>query len=215
MTRMAFPVPVVARKLWRRWVKGYLRDVAWQLYGRRLHNPHLDWHQASSFLFICKGNICRSPFAHHMAARLLEHRQGIVIASSGLQVKHPISSPALAVEAAAKFDIDLNTHRSQQLARSQIEQSDIIVAMEVWQWRMLIHRFPAHRSKMMLLALADPEEIVNSYGFERCNISDPYGKAISEYIRCYQRITNILQSVLTMKPVSENRTALRHPTNNA
>lgn len=203
---MTFPslrLPLAVRKIGRKWIKGYLRDFVWHLYGMHLHHQPMDLRHDRSLLFICKGNICRSPFAHLMAAKLLGNKNATTVCSSGLHVKKSIAPPALAVEAAARFGIDLDRHRSKQIDLLQVEQADLVFAMEVWQWRMLRRQFPAHRHKMVLMALVNSGQPHYQYGFERSNISDPYGKDISEFIRCYQRITDILTAMSNKSTMSD------------
>ena len=42
----------------------------WSVYGRTICNPRLP-QNINSILFVCKGNICRSPFAEYYASKYL------------------------------------------------------------------------------------------------------------------------------------------------
>ncbi len=83
---------------WSRWVRSYVRDAWWEARGPRCPQPDTAGRCARTLLFVCKGNICRSPFAAIAATRrlarsrsrgclmLLRRLQGIggdTLASSG------------------------------------------------------------------------------------------------------------------------------------
>ncbi|MDZ7674997.1 MAG: hypothetical protein U5K30_08020 [Acidimicrobiales bacterium] len=81
-------------------------------------------------LVVCTGNICRSP----MAAGLLRHRlsqRGIDahIHSAGLVTQdRPASEPG--IDAMARRDIDIRTHRSRRLLADMVETADLVIGME-------------------------------------------------------------------------------------
>ena len=55
--------------------KAPVKDALWTIRGRQFRNPQFG-REVRSVLFLCHGNICRSPFAAVRAAQLLE-RAGI------------------------------------------------------------------------------------------------------------------------------------------
>src|SRR5262249_26111140 len=64
---------------------------------------------ARSILFVCKGNVCRSPFAARAMERLCP---GVRSSSAGYIGGDGRTSPAAAVRSAAEFDVSLEDHRS-------------------------------------------------------------------------------------------------------
>ena len=74
---------------------------------------------AKSIFFVCKGNICRSPFAAEYARRILPER--ISVASAGYYPEPLRRCPGEAVTAASRFGIDLSGHRSAVLDGGMIE----------------------------------------------------------------------------------------------
>lgn len=82
-------------------------------------------------LFVCTGNTCRSPMAEAIARKIAIER-GLVeldIASAGTSAwtGAAASDGALLVGLERRFD--LSGHRSQQLSRALVKESDLIIAM--------------------------------------------------------------------------------------
>lgn len=104
-----------------------------------------------SVLIICTGNICRSPYAEAKLKQLLPQ---IKIASAGLatEVSRLQNKPAdrLAIKIAEEFDVDLSTHKANQITQELVEEYDIILAMEPGQIEILCDYFPSAEYKTFL-----------------------------------------------------------------
>jgi protein-tyrosine phosphatase len=87
-----------------------------------------------SVLFVCMGNICRSPtadgvFRHMVAAQGLQDR--VTVDSAGTHNYHPNSPPdARSQEHAAMRGYDLSMLRARQIQQSDFEKFDLILAMD-------------------------------------------------------------------------------------
>lgn len=126
------------RKLAKLIIKGYLRDAFWQIYGKTLRNPPTP-KSPKTITFICKGNICRSPFAQYIAEQISMHSEQpeYRFLSAGIEVKPSTPPPKAAVEAAAKFGISMENHRSCPFDREMMRHSEMVFAMETWQFKAL------------------------------------------------------------------------------
>lgn len=84
-------------------------------------------------LFVCLGNICRSPAAHGIMNALLKERgaeEGYVIDSAGLYSGHAGDLPDRRMRThAARRGYDL-THRARPVKSSDFDNFDLIVAMD-------------------------------------------------------------------------------------
>lgn len=184
------------KPLLKKLIKGYLRDIWWYFYGKSFKNPRLSTNPVS-LMFICKGNICRSPFAEHMAGQLSKEKQylrDLVYDSAGLEVCIPEQSPFAAVSAAQVFGIDLKGHRSRLYDLHSTDRTDMIVVMEASQFKSVRTHYPNLRKKVFLLPLF--EEKGKGKGYLKYNIPDPYGKNTEVFMECYQRITLALEKML-------------------
>jgi protein-tyrosine phosphatase len=123
-------------------------------------------------LFVCLGNICRSPtaegvFRHTVAARNLEHL--FEIDSAGTGDWHLGAPPdERARHAAARRGIDLEGLRARQALRADMALFDYIIAMD-------------HANRVALEELADDEQrhkihlmLDFSDSIEQDEIPDPY-----------------------------------------
>ncbi len=87
---------------------------------------------AVSVLFVCLGNICRSPAAEAIALRLApEYPEVGKIDSAGIGNWHVGDPPdPRMIRAAAGFGLDLRPLRGRQVERADFHEFDLIVAMD-------------------------------------------------------------------------------------
>lgn len=175
--------------------KVYLRDRWWDQWGKGYRN-HVLQRPVHSLLFVCKGNICRSPFAEHIAHQGSDNNSRINIASAGLQVGISQSPPHEAVSIGKQFGVDLAGHLSQQVDEKMMRFFDLILVMEATQQRALRKVFPSFGNKVHLLSLYSRRSDCDSKGYRRYNILDPYGKGGKEFKACFSRIEHCVQNVL-------------------
>jgi protein-tyrosine phosphatase len=102
-------------------------------------------------LFVCTGNICRSPTAEgvfrHLAA---EAGHGAVIEadSVGLGGWHIGDPPdRRAIAAAARRGVDLSNLRARQLSHKDFEDFDLLLAMDRGHYRDMAGRTPRHHAE--------------------------------------------------------------------
>lgn len=85
-------------------------------------------------LFVCLGNICRSPSAEGVFRRMLKERApdiAVEIDSAGTHDYHVGSPPdRRAIEAARRRGIDLTALRARQISAEDFSRFDLILAMD-------------------------------------------------------------------------------------
>ena len=121
-------------------VKSSVKNICWYLYGKTISNPPLP-QNVESILFICKGNICRSPFAEYISSRKYNVFNRYLFYSAGINVINPKSPPEDAIISARNFGVDLQDHKSRPIKYSLVESNDIIVATDTWQYNYLRNMF--------------------------------------------------------------------------
>ena len=107
-------------------------------------------------LFVCMGNICRSPSAEGVFRRVLADKAPhlpIEIDSAGTHDYHVGSAPdQRAVEAALRRGVDLSKLRARQVTREDFERFDLILTMDDENLTALQSIAPAqYRSRIRLL----------------------------------------------------------------
>jgi predicted ATP-grasp superfamily ATP-dependent carboligase/protein-tyrosine-phosphatase len=137
-------------------------------------------------LFVCKGNIGRSPFAEAIAGRLLGNNREI---SSAGFLQPGRRSPADAVAAAAMWDVDLTTHRSRVVSAELVRHSDVIFVFDRANYRRMIELFPEARNRLHLLGALDAGGPLF--------VPDPWGRGADIYAATYGRIAEALTAAIT------------------
>ena len=87
----------------------------------------------TSVVFVCWGNICRSPMAERVAAKYFaEHGLGDVELTSAATSREEIGNPIdpRAVRELEKAGYDASNHAAHQITRDEIDENDLVVAME-------------------------------------------------------------------------------------
>jgi protein-tyrosine phosphatase len=113
-------------------------------------------------LFVCMGNICRSPSAEGVFRRVLAERAPqltIEIDSAGTHDYHVGNPPdRRAIEAARRRGIDLSQLRARQVSAEDFERYDLILVMDEENLDELRRRAPArYHDRIRLLMEFAPE----------------------------------------------------------
>ncbi|MCP2501024.1 MAG: hypothetical protein NCA08_05605 [Deltaproteobacteria bacterium] len=174
-----------------------MSQVYWACLGKGIRNPEIP-RSPRSILFICKGNICRSPYAGRYLRKIGRERNlgGICSSSAGLVVPVSIPSPDLAVRVAKTLGVELTDHRSKLVTAEMIENTDMIFTMEHRQAMFMRKTFPDHVQKIFLLPLCDTKPpSIGDYAL-RYNIPDPYGKSEKDFLECFRKIESSIEGFL-------------------
>jgi protein-tyrosine phosphatase len=123
-------------------------------------------------LFVCMGNICRSPIAEGVLRRLASQRApglDLEIDSAGTHDYHVGEPPdSRAIAAAARRGIDLRSLRARQVRGSDFAHFDLIVAMDRLNRDLLLERGPREYSGRIRLFM----EFAGRDAIE--DVPDPY-----------------------------------------
>lgn len=109
-----------------------------------------------SVLFLCMGNICRSPTAHGVFRQKIQQAglsHKVFVTSAGTHNYHPGEPPdRRSQHAAGQRGYDISDLRARQLSEHDFEQHDLLLAMD-WDNLALAEQRcpPAHRRKLRRL----------------------------------------------------------------
>jgi protein-tyrosine-phosphatase len=138
-------------------------------------------------LFICSGNICRSPmaeeYARHRASRTgLSH---LLVESAGTLGIEGAPASDEAVETLRKIGLDLTQHRSRGLRRDHLDRSEMILVMERRHLEELDKRFPVRERDIYLLrAFEDGPDPA----WDAPDLDDPIGLSQDVYQARFEEI---------------------------
>ncbi len=135
-------------------------------------------------LFICLGNICRSPMAEGVFAQIAKERKlDIQCDSAGTSAYHIGELPDERMrETAQKHGIIL-THRARQIARDDFDKFDYIVAMDKSNYENILYY------KDRVNKTAEPTiMLMRNFDHQKDNLEvpDPYYGGESDFENVYQ-----------------------------
>ncbi|MGR5070320.1 arsenate reductase/protein-tyrosine-phosphatase family protein [Vibrio alfacsensis] len=164
--------------LYRRWkVKGQLRMLL-------LSNPR------RRVVFICYGNIIRSPFAERYFSNLLiSDERTLPIDSFGFHQKERRTSPNIAKIAAQQMQCDLNHHTSKCLSQLDLNETDIVIYFDEKNRHAINTSYRIHHA----YCAAD---FLDSRYPDLSEIEDPYESDVETIAECYKKITNALNNFI-------------------
>ncbi len=134
-------------------------------------------------LFVCHGNICRSPFAAAVFPRVCppQLRDHATAVSAGV-IGPGRTPPPQALAAAFKYGIEMSAHRSALVTEDSLTAADLVVVMSAEQARDLRSRAKGISNKLLVLGDLDPSA---SNGR---TITDPWDQPDSVFDASYRHI---------------------------
>ena len=131
-------------------------------------------HPERRFLFVCVGNICRSP----LAAALLAQRLGdeVVVESAGIFGLVGEPAPPEAIAAARQAGLQIETHRARHVRDLDLGDYDAIIGLTPHIASVLIQQYGAA-----------PERVVT------LDVDDPYGADVETFRQCLTEIERQLE----------------------
>jgi protein-tyrosine-phosphatase len=165
-------------------------------------------------LFVCSGNLCRSPIAEGLLRHKLpaSMRQAVRVESAGtLGLKGRPATP-LAVEAARELGADIAGHRSQAVAPELVERADLILALAAEHRDYLRERFPNQRPKVFLLKRYAARGPRSRRADSSDSIADPIGGDLDTYRVCATLINAEIERILPalLRRARSKRPAVGH-----
>ncbi|HJT21826.1 MAG TPA: low molecular weight protein-tyrosine-phosphatase [Nitrospira sp.] len=135
----------------------------------------------TSVLFVCHGNICRSPFAEiYFRSVMAKTGMALRVMSAGLDTTPGKPAHANTKALGRERQLSLDQHTTTQLQSELVSQSDLIVVMEIAQKQRIQSLYPASNGKVVLLGYFDPKGPLE--------IADPYGKPMEQFQACFAQV---------------------------
>src|SRR5579859_5283679 len=142
-------------------------------------------------LFICTGNVCRSPMAEGLFRHAVERRGEYRVLSAGLGALEGQPPSPYAVQAVKELGIDISGQRSRMLTPDLVQHADYIFGMTHSHIDTVMMLYPFAAEKTFLLREFD--ETLDQ--FEK-DISDPIGGSYEIYLTCRDQIEQGIHSLL-------------------
>jgi RpiB/LacA/LacB family sugar-phosphate isomerase len=144
-----------------------------------------------TILFVCTGNVCRSPMAEGLFRHSLKGRGDFQVLSAGVGAIDGQPPSPYAVQALKELGIDISQQRSRMLTADVVNQADYIFGMTHGHVDAVNLLYPQAAEKTFLLREFDETLDV----FEK-DISDPIGGSYEVYLDCRDQIEQGIASML-------------------
>ena len=149
-------------------------------------------------LFVCTGNICRSPMALGLFRRLLGNRKDIEADAAGVHAVRGQPPSVHAIDVCRKRGVDISSFRSQPLTVTLVDRATHIFGMTGSHLETIHLLFPQSADKTFLL-----REFEEPGATLWRDLPDPIGMGREVYDECADSIEKALPSVLAFVEETE------------
>jgi len=153
-----------------------------------------------TILFLCTGNVCRSPMAEGLFRHAVKGRGEFRVLSAGLGALDGQPPTPHSVQAMKEIGIDIAQQRSHALTAELVRAADLILGMTHSHTDTVALLYPAAAEKTFLLREFD--ETLEPY---EKDISDPIGGSYRVYVDCRDQIE---QGIVTLLKFMEQHNFL-------
>ncbi|RMG62031.1 MAG: low molecular weight protein arginine phosphatase [Calditrichaeota bacterium] len=144
-------------------------------------------------LFICTGNICRTPMAESLLrAKVLQEGLEALISvdSAGTWANEGLPPTELSVTVIQEAGLEPPVHRSKHVDSHLMQRADLVLCMGEHHKRDLQAIFPQHQDKIFTL-----REFNRHHPTSRASIEDPFGRNIDQYRKVFQIIRDEVERI--------------------
>ncbi len=134
-------------------------------------------------MFVCVGNICRSPMAEGLLRDYFKKNNiEAVCTSTGIGALSGSPAQEHSQEIMHENGIDISKHVAEQISNYSIMAADLILVMEEGHKKIIMKMCPQARGRVFCLGK-----------WRNIDIDDPYKQDKSKFVECFNLISNCLE----------------------
>lgn len=182
---------------WRGLVRLVIANLLWRLGPYRKYG-RIDAGRVRRVVFVCQGNICRSPFAQFAAAATIAN---IPVTSVGLGASEGERAFETALAAGKAFSIDMSAHRAVAARGFEFRDGDLCLVMEDRHIPLLLPHLRGKDVQVGLLGLWCRPRFALLY--------DPHRLGEAYFLTCFDRIRRsvdgLAEALRSARPAGQER----------
>lgn len=146
-----------------------------------------------SIAFVCTGNICRSPMAHHymqLKVKELKIEDKYIIDSFGIYANNGDKATDNAIMAIKEYGVNMQNHRAKNISDIDITLYDLIICLTNQHKQSVISLYPSLKDKVLTLK----EYVDPNVNYK--DVDDPWGYNINIYKACAKEIVEYVDKLI-------------------
>src|SRR6476646_10866026 len=151
-------------------------------------------------LFVCTGNVCRSPMAEGIFRNATHGKGDYRVISAGLGAMDAQPPSHYAVQAVKELGVDISRQRSRMLTPQMVDEADLILGMTHSHLDTVMMLYPHAAEKVFLL-----REFDDTLDLFEKDISDPIGGSFDVYLECRDQIEQGIASLVRFLEQAEEQ----------